>query len=42
MEEKSRDVRVRPEVQKIYQAELMRYKRQIEKNRELIEKGKPR
>jgi hypothetical protein len=41
MEDK-RDVRVRQEVQERYQAELIRYKRQIEKNRELLEKGKPR
>jgi hypothetical protein len=42
MEEKSRDVRVRQEVQQRYLAELMRYKQQIEKNRELLEKGKTR
>ncbi len=42
VEKRSKDIKVRQEVQKRYQAELMRYKRQIEKNREILAKGKPR
>ncbi|HEY9684916.1 MAG TPA: hypothetical protein V6C86_25290 [Oculatellaceae cyanobacterium] len=42
VEKRSKDAKVRQEVQKRYQAELLRYKRQIEKNKEIFEKGKPR
>jgi hypothetical protein len=42
VEKISKSAEVRQEVQKRYQAELMRYKLQIEKNKEIFEKGKPR
>jgi hypothetical protein len=42
MTEKSKDNKVRQEVQKRYQAELTRYQRQIEKTKEILERRKPR